>query len=91
MERLTDFYKAEVGPRIDKLLRRGEEIHQRFTELSVEGAEASEVIAQAAALAGAPVVLVPAQTSVFPSQGRAFIEQQGPVPKKAYSSRDGSK
>jgi purine catabolism regulator len=38
-------------------LRATEEIHQRFTELSVEGAEVSEVIAQAAALAGAPVVL----------------------------------
>lgn len=31
----------------------------------------------AAAMAGAPVVLVPAQTSVFPSQVRAFIEAQG--------------
>jgi amino acid adenylation domain-containing protein len=31
----------------------------------------------AAALAGAPVVLVPAQTSVFPSQVRTFIEEQG--------------
>jgi amino acid adenylation domain-containing protein len=31
----------------------------------------------AAALAGAPVVLVPAQTSVFPSQVRTFIEAQG--------------
>lgn len=38
-------------------LRATEEIHQRFTELSVEGAEPSEVVAQAAALAGAPVVL----------------------------------
>jgi purine catabolism regulator len=38
-------------------LRATEEIHQRFTELSVEGAEATEVVAQAAALAGAPVVL----------------------------------
>ena len=38
-------------------LRATEEIHQRFTELSVEGAEASEVVAQTAALAGAPVVL----------------------------------
>ena len=38
-------------------LRATEEIHQRFTELSVEGAEAAEVVAQAAALAGAPVVL----------------------------------
>jgi PucR family transcriptional regulator, purine catabolism regulatory protein len=38
-------------------LRATEEIHQRFTELSVEGAEPGEVVAQAAALAGAPVVL----------------------------------
>lgn len=38
-------------------LRATEEIHQRFTELSVEGADPAEVVAQAAALAGAPVVL----------------------------------
>jgi purine catabolism regulator len=38
-------------------LRATEEIHQRFTELSVEGAEPAEVIAQAAGLAGGPVVL----------------------------------
>ncbi|HWB36730.1 MAG TPA: PucR family transcriptional regulator ligand-binding domain-containing protein, partial [Rugosimonospora sp.] len=38
-------------------LRATEEIHQRFTELSVEGAEPAEVIAQAASLAGTPVVL----------------------------------
>ncbi|GAA1787880.1 PucR family transcriptional regulator [Planosporangium flavigriseum] len=38
-------------------LRATEEIHQRFTELSVEGAEPAEVVAQAAVLAGAPVVL----------------------------------
>jgi purine catabolism regulator len=38
-------------------LRATEEIHQRFTELSVEGAEPAEVVAQAAALAGGPVVL----------------------------------
>ena len=38
-------------------LRATEEIHQRFNELSVEGAEAAEVVTQAAALAGAPVVL----------------------------------
>ncbi len=38
-------------------LRVTEEIHQRFTELSVEGAEAAEVVAQAAALAGAVIVL----------------------------------
>jgi purine catabolism regulator len=38
-------------------LRATEEIHQRFTELSVEGAEPGEVVAQTAALAGCPVVL----------------------------------
>lgn len=38
-------------------LRATEEIHQRFTELSVEGAEPSEVIHQAAVLSGCPVVL----------------------------------
>ncbi|GAA1653793.1 hypothetical protein GCM10009679_68800 [Saccharothrix algeriensis] len=38
-------------------LRATEEIHQRFTELSVEGAEPAEVVHQAAQLAGCPVVL----------------------------------
>ncbi|MEE6261466.1 PucR family transcriptional regulator [Plantactinospora sonchi] len=38
-------------------LRATEEIHQRFTELSVEGAEPAEVVRQAAELAGSPVVL----------------------------------
>ncbi|MFG1652578.1 PucR family transcriptional regulator [Micromonospora sp. NPDC049275] len=38
-------------------LRAAEEIHQRFTDLSVEGADASEVIRQAAELSGCPVVL----------------------------------
>jgi PucR family transcriptional regulator, purine catabolism regulatory protein len=38
-------------------LRATEEIHQRFTELSVEGAEPASVVTQAAELAGAPVVL----------------------------------
>ncbi|WP_446686813.1 PucR family transcriptional regulator [Plantactinospora siamensis] len=38
-------------------LRATEEIHQRFTELSVEGAEPAEVVRQAADLAGCPVVL----------------------------------
>nr|WP_091558241.1 PucR family transcriptional regulator ligand-binding domain-containing protein [Micromonospora pattaloongensis] len=38
-------------------LRATEEIHQRFTELSVEGAEPAEVVQQAATLAGCPVVL----------------------------------
>jgi purine catabolism regulator len=38
-------------------LRAAEEIHQRFTELSVEGAEPAEVVTEAARLAGCPVVL----------------------------------
>ncbi|MET8907462.1 PucR family transcriptional regulator [Micromonospora sp. NPDC004551] len=38
-------------------LRATEEIHQRFTDLSVEGAEPAEVVRQAAELAGCPVVL----------------------------------
>ncbi|MEV4756341.1 PucR family transcriptional regulator [Micromonospora sp. NPDC049559] len=38
-------------------LRATEEIHQRFTELSMDGAEPGEVVRQAAELAGCPVVL----------------------------------
>ncbi|OKI50309.1 PucR family transcriptional regulator [Micromonospora sp. CB01531] len=38
-------------------LRATEEIHQRFTELSVEGAGPEEVVRQAAELSGCPVVL----------------------------------
>ncbi|WKU02286.1 PucR family transcriptional regulator [Micromonospora soli] len=38
-------------------LRAAEEIHQRFTELSVEGAGPAEVVRQAAELSGCPVVL----------------------------------
>ncbi|WP_456080975.1 PucR family transcriptional regulator [Micromonospora radicis] len=38
-------------------LRATEEIHQRFTELSVEGADPDEVVRQAAELSGCPVVL----------------------------------
>ncbi|WP_442930675.1 PucR family transcriptional regulator [Micromonospora sp. NBC_00421] len=38
-------------------LRATEEIHQRFTDLSVEGAGVAEVVRQAAELAGCPVVL----------------------------------
>jgi purine catabolism regulator len=38
-------------------LRATEEIHQRFTELSVEGADPADVVRQAAELAGCPVVL----------------------------------
>lgn len=38
-------------------LRATEEIHQRFTELSVDGAEPGEVVRQAAELSGCPVVL----------------------------------
>jgi PucR family transcriptional regulator, purine catabolism regulatory protein len=38
-------------------VRATEEIHQRFTELSVEGAAPAEVVRQAAELSGCPVVL----------------------------------
>jgi purine catabolism regulator len=38
-------------------LRASEEVHQTFTELSVEGADAAEVVRQAARMAGRPVVL----------------------------------
>ncbi|WP_435819396.1 PucR family transcriptional regulator [Micromonospora violae] len=38
-------------------LRATEEIHQRFNDLSVEGADAAEVIRQTAELSGCPVVL----------------------------------
>lgn len=38
-------------------LKATEEIHQRFTELSVEGADPAEVVHQAAQLSGRPVVL----------------------------------
>ncbi|WP_449560071.1 PucR family transcriptional regulator [Micromonospora craniellae] len=38
-------------------LRATEEIHQRFTELSVEGADPGEVVRQVAELSGCPVVL----------------------------------
>jgi PucR family transcriptional regulator, purine catabolism regulatory protein len=38
-------------------LRSAERLHQVFTELAVSGAAAEEVVAQAASLAGAPVIL----------------------------------
>ncbi|WP_020522105.1 PucR family transcriptional regulator [Catelliglobosispora koreensis] len=38
-------------------LRAAEEVHQRFTDLSVEGADPAEVVHQAAELSGCPVVL----------------------------------
>src|SRR5690349_22171851 len=55
--RITEAVHALIVDALLAELRASEEIHQRFTELSVEGAEPSEVVAQAAALAGAPVVL----------------------------------
>jgi PucR family transcriptional regulator, purine catabolism regulatory protein len=55
--RITEAVHALIVEEQLAELRATDEIHQRFTELSVEGAEASEVIAQAAALAGVPVVL----------------------------------
>ncbi len=38
-------------------LRASEQVHATFTELSVEGADAAEIVRQAARMAGAPVVL----------------------------------
>lgn len=55
--RITEAVHAMIVDAQLAELRATEEIHQRFTELSVEGADAAEVIAQTAALAGAPVVL----------------------------------
>jgi purine catabolism regulator len=55
-------------------LRASEEIHQRFTELSVEGADPAEVVHQAAQLSGYPVVLENLGRKVLafdPAGGRA--------------------
>src|SRR5215475_15649084 len=54
--RITEAVHALIVDAQVAELRATEEIHQRFTELSVEGADATDVVAQAAALAGAPVV-----------------------------------
>jgi purine catabolism regulator len=54
--RITEAVHALIVDAQVAELRATEEIHQRFTELSVEGADAAEVVAQAGALAGAPVV-----------------------------------
>src|SRR5262245_41840811 len=55
--RITEAVHALIVDAQVAELRATEEIHERFTELSVEGADAAEVVAQTAALAGAPVVL----------------------------------
>jgi PucR family transcriptional regulator, purine catabolism regulatory protein len=55
--RITEAVHAQIVDAQLTELRATEEIHQRFTELSVEGAEPAEVVHQAAALAGCPVVL----------------------------------
>jgi PucR family transcriptional regulator, purine catabolism regulatory protein len=54
--RITEAVHALIVDAQVAELRATEEIHQRFTELSVEGGDAAEVVAQAGALAGAPVV-----------------------------------
>jgi purine catabolism regulator len=61
-------------------LRASEEIHQRFTELSVEGAEPAEVVHQAAQLSGCPVVLENLGRKVLafdPAGGRAETLLEG--------------
>jgi PucR family transcriptional regulator, purine catabolism regulatory protein len=55
--RITEAVHAQIVDAQLTELRATEEIHQRFTELSVEGAEPAEVVRQAAELAGCPVVL----------------------------------
>jgi purine catabolism regulator len=55
--RITEAVHAQIVNAQLTEVRATEEIHQRFTELSVEGAEPAEVVSQAAALAGCPVVL----------------------------------
>ncbi|MEU8376198.1 PucR family transcriptional regulator ligand-binding domain-containing protein [Micromonospora sp. NPDC048894] len=55
--RITEAVHAQIVDAQLHELRATEEIHQRFTELSVEGAGAAEVVRQAAELAGCPVVL----------------------------------
>src|SRR5215813_9989183 len=55
--RITEAVHALIVDAQIAELRATEEIHQRFTELSVEGADPAEVVGEAAALAGAPVVL----------------------------------
>jgi purine catabolism regulator len=54
---ITEAVHARIVDAQLEELRASEEIHQRFTELSVEGAEPAEVVAQVADLAGCPVVL----------------------------------
>src|SRR4051812_619667 len=55
--RITESVHAMIIDRQLAELRATEEVHQRFTELSVEGAEPAQVVTHAAALAGAPVIL----------------------------------
>ncbi|MFI9641480.1 PucR family transcriptional regulator [Micromonospora sp. NPDC051925] len=55
--RITEAVQALIVDAQLHELRATEEIHQRFTDLSVEGAGAAEVVRQAAELAGCPVVL----------------------------------
>ncbi len=82
-------------------LRATEEIHQRFTELSVEGAEPAEVVRQAAELAACPVVLenLARQVLAYDSAGdRAALLLEGweqhsrriqPVGRTAYDADAG--
>ncbi|MFV2101272.1 PucR family transcriptional regulator [Micromonospora sp. LOL_024] len=55
--RITEAVHALIVDAQLTQLRATEEIHQRFTELSVEGADPGEVVRQAAELSGCPVVL----------------------------------
>jgi PucR family transcriptional regulator, purine catabolism regulatory protein len=54
---ITEAVHSLVADRQLAQLRAAHEVHETFTELSVEGADASEVVRQVARLAKAPVVL----------------------------------
>jgi PucR family transcriptional regulator, purine catabolism regulatory protein len=49
-------HERVVDAQLDEL-RASEEVHETFTELSVEGAEPAEIVRQAARMSGRPVVL----------------------------------
>src|SRR3954464_13625628 len=54
---ITEAVHAAVLNRQFELLRRGEEIHRRFTELILQGRGVPEILAELVAAVGSPVVL----------------------------------
>src|SRR5215211_5088376 len=69
---ITEAVHAAVLHRQFELLRRGEEIHRRFTELILQGRGVPEILAELAAAVGSPVVLEDAAHElVYYVSGRA--------------------